>query len=138
MAYIECDLEDYRISYEIMCSILPSTLTTFPKSALELYGVVRKLIQTKARESNLTFAEVSLTQREIREKTSFSQMFVKRNMRTLSDYEYVITSGSPGARSRKSYRLIADEPINLIDLSVIPTPEAMKKKLKALETAPKL
>ena len=113
-----------------MTHILPSTLTSFPKSALELYETLREVIKKKAEEDGLLPVEVSVTQRELREATGMSQMFVKRNMRTLSDYEYVITAGSPGQRSRKSYRLIADEAIRLIDLSVIPTPAEIKLKMK--------
>ena len=129
VSYIKCDLEDYRIAYKIMKEILPSTLTSFPKSALELYETLRNVIKKKAKEESLSPVEVSVTQRELREATGMSQMFVKRNMRTLSDYEYVFSSGSPGARSRKSYRLVADEAIRLIDLSVIPTPEEIKLKM---------
>ena len=127
--YIKCDLEDYRTAYRIMKEILPSTLTSFPKSALELYETLRDVIKKKAKEESLSPVEVSVTQRELREATGMSQMFVKRNMRILSDYEYVITAGAPGSRSRKSYRLVADEAIRLIDLSVIPTPEEIKLKM---------
>jgi len=130
VVFIECDLTDYRTAYEIMTHILPSTLTSFPKSALELYETLREVIKKKAGEENLSAIEVSVTQRELRELTGMSQMFIKRNMRILSDYEYVITAGSPGPRGRKSYRLIADEAIRLIDLSVIPTPEEIKLKVK--------
>ncbi len=130
LSYIKCDLDDYKIAYEIMTSILPSTLTSFPKSALELYETLRGVIKKKAKEEGLSPVEVSVTQRELREATGMSQMFVKRNMRTLSDYEYVFTIGSPGARSRKSYRLIADEAIRLIDLSVIPTPAEIGARVK--------
>lgn len=130
LSYIKCDLDDYKIAYEIMTSILPSTLTSFPKSALELYETLRGVIKKKAKEETLSPVEVSVTQRELREATGMSQMFVKRNMKTLSDYEYVFSSGSPGARSRKSYRLVADEAIRLIDLSVIPTPEEIGARVK--------
>jgi len=130
VVFIECDLTDYRTAYEIMTHILPATLTSFPKSALELYEILRKVIKKKAKEDGLLPVEVSVTQRELREATGMSQMFVKRNMRTLSDYEYVISFGSPGARSRKSYRLIADEAIRLIDLSIIPTPSEIESRVK--------
>ncbi|MCK5201432.1 MAG: hypothetical protein KAR21_23925, partial [Spirochaetales bacterium] len=130
VVFIECDLTDYRTAYEIMTHILPSTLTSFPKSALELYETVREVIKKKASEENLSAIEVSVTQRELREATGMSQMFVKRNMRTLSDYEYVITAGGHGQRSRKSYRLVADEAIRLIDLSVIPTPAEIGARVK--------
>ena len=129
VVFIECDLTDYKTAYEIMTHILPSTLTSFPKSALELYEILREVIKKKAKEDGLLPVEVSVTQRELREATGMSQMFVKRNMRTLSDYEYVFTTSSPGARSRKSYRLVSDEAILLIDLSVIPTPEEIKLKI---------
>jgi len=127
--FMECDLDDYRTAYGIMIKILPSTLTNFPESAGRLYEEVRKVIKEKAKEEGLMPCEVSVTQREIREKTGMSQMFVKRNMRILSDYEYVFTAGSPGARNRKSYRLMADESVRLIDLSIIPTPEEIKRKM---------
>jgi DNA primase len=130
VTYIKCDLTDYRTAYEIMTHILPSTLTSFPKSALELYETLREVIKKKAGEEGLSAVEVSVTQRELREQAGMSQMFVKRNMRVLSDYEYVITAGSPGPRGRKSYRLIADEAIRLIDLSVIPTPEEIGARVK--------
>jgi len=130
VVFIECDLTDYKTAYEIMTHILPSTLTSFPKSALELYEILREVIKKKAKEDGLLPVEVSVTQRELREATGMSQMFVKRNMRILSDYEYVFTIGSPGARNRKSYRLVADEAIRLIDLSVIPTPEEIKLRVK--------
>ncbi|MCP4101678.1 MAG: hypothetical protein GY750_09665 [Lentisphaerae bacterium] len=53
----------------------------------------------------------------MREKTGLDQMFVKRNLKTLIDFEYLICSGSKARGSRNAYRLIADEPIELLDLS---------------------
>jgi len=127
--YIECDIRDYEIAYNIMRNILPSTLTNFPKSAIELYSGMRKIIGKKAQEQGLKPVEVSVTQRELRELTGMSQMYVKRNMRILSDYEYIIASSSARQRSRKSYRLLADEAINLIDLSMIPSPDEIIKRM---------
>ena len=127
--YIECDIRDYEIAYNIMRNILPSTLTNFPKSAIELYSRMRKIIRKKANEQGLKAVEVSVTQRELRELTGMSQMYVKRNMRILSDYEYIIASSSARQRSRKSYRLLADEAINLIDLSMIPAPDEIIKRM---------
>ena len=131
ISFIECDLVDYEIAYRIMTTILPATLTNFPKGALELYEAVRTVIRKKAEEGDLNPLQVSVTQRELRELTGLSQMFVKRNMRILSDYEYVYSSGGTGGRVRKSYRLVADEKIKIIDLSIIPEPSKMKKILKS-------
>jgi hypothetical protein len=130
MAYIACDLEDYRIAHDLMQSILPSTLTNFPKAAMGLYDQVRELLQKKAEEERLEVEKVSVTQREIREATGLSQMFVKRNMKILCDYEYLIGSGSGARGSKRSYRLFKDEELALIDLSVIPSPEEMREKLE--------
>jgi len=134
--YIECDLEDYKLAYRIMTHILPSTLTSFPKSAHQLYEAVRGIIRKKAKEDELLPSEVSVTQREIREASEFNQRFIKRYLKILVDYEY-LKSGGIGVRgSRNSYRLYADEDIRLVDLSMIPTPEEMELKLKNLHSGP--
>jgi DNA primase len=130
LAYIACDLEDYRVAHDLMQAILPSTLTNFPKAAMGLYEQVRELLQKKAEEERLEVEKVSVTQREIREATGLSQMFVKRNMKILCDYEYLIGSGSGARGSKRSYRLFKDEELALIDLSVIPSPEEMREKLE--------
>jgi DNA primase len=130
LAYIACDLEDYRIAHDLMQAILPSTLTNFPKAAMGLYEQLREILHQKAKVDELEVEKVSVTQREIREATGLSQMFVKRNMKILCDYEYLIGSGSGARGSKRSYRLFKDEELALIDLSVIPSPEEMREKLE--------
>jgi hypothetical protein len=122
LRYIECDVVDYRISYEILCATLPSTLSSFPPAAVELYESVRCLLRTKAAKDGLKPTEVSLTQREIREATGFAQRWIKRYMQVLGDWEYLQVSGSRTRGARLTYRLVLDEPIRLVDLSSIPTP----------------
>ena len=117
VAYIECDLTDLKLAVNIIKDILPATLTNFPKSAITLYEELRKVIVEKAKDEELLPVEVSISQRELREKTGLDQMFVKRNLKTLIDFEYLICAGSKSRGSRNSYRLISDEPIELIDLS---------------------
>jgi hypothetical protein len=121
--YIECDLEDYRLAYRIMAAILPSTLSNFPRSASELYTTVRLLAKAKADDESLLAVEVVISQRELREATGLSQMVVKRNLRTLCDYEYLSEVGSFQRGSRRGYRLVRDEDLRLVDLTAIPTPE---------------
>jgi hypothetical protein len=130
LAYIACDLEDYRIAHDLMQAILPSTLTNFPKAAMGLYEQLREILHQKAKVDELEVEKVSVTQREIREATGLSQMFVKRNMKILCDYEYLIGSGSGARGSKRAYRLFKDEELALIDLSVIPSPEEMREKLE--------
>jgi DNA primase catalytic core len=115
--FIECDMTDLKLAVDIMKDILPATLTNFPKSAISLYEEIRKVIEEKAKSENLLPKEVSVTQRELREKTGLNQMFVKRNLRTLIDFEYLICLGSQSRGSRNAYRLVADESIELMDLS---------------------
>ncbi|MCK5201722.1 MAG: hypothetical protein KAR21_25385, partial [Spirochaetales bacterium] len=89
-----------------------------------------------AKEDGLLPTEVSVSQREIREASEFTQRFIKRYMKVLIDYEY-LKSGGIGVRgSRNLYRLYADENIRLVDLSMIPTPAEMKVKLKNLQSGP--
>ena len=126
--FIECDMTDLKLAVDIMKDILPATLTNFPKSAISLYEELRKVICEKAKDENLLPFEVSISQRELREKTGLNQMFVKRNLRTLIDFEYLICLGSKSRGSRNAYRLVADQPIELMDLSKLLIPENSKSK----------
>ncbi len=123
VTYIECDLTDLKLAVNLIKDILPATLTNFPKSAINLYEELRRVISEKAKSEELLPTEVSISQRELREKTGLDQMFVKRNLKTLVDFEYLICLGSKSRGSRNSYRLIADEPIELLDLSKLLIPE---------------
>jgi DNA primase catalytic core len=123
--FIECDLTDYRIAYDIMMSILPSTLSNFPKSAQLLYEKLRELIRQKAEKEELSFNEVSLSQREMREKTGLSHDVVKWNLRHLVEYEYVRKIGGVRRGQSGLYRIDRDEDINSLLSSGIPTPETL-------------
>jgi DNA primase len=128
VCYLECDLTDYRIAYDILCATLPSTLSSFPPSAIELYEAVRSILKEKARKLGLKPTEASVSQREIREATGFNQRWIKRYMQMLSEWEYLLVVGMRGRGGRYSYKLVADEPIRLVDLSMIPSPEAMESQ----------
>ena len=125
--YIECDMADYKIAYAILCATLPATLSSFPPSAIELYEAVRALLREKAKREGLKVSEVSVTQREIREATGFNQRWIKRYMQLLGEWEYLVIAGARARGSRNAYRLFRDEPIRLVDLSMIPSPEVMEE-----------
>jgi len=133
-AYIECDLEDYAAAQRIMAGVMASTLQAFPESAKRLYADIRRLVRAKAEREGLSAVEVGLSQREIREATGLNHMFVKRNLRTLLDYEYIQASGSTRRGSRLSYALVADEDLRLCDLSSIPSPESIASKLQNVKS----
>jgi hypothetical protein len=127
--FIECDLADYRTAHDIMMKILPSTLTNFPKSAQMLYETIRTLLREKAREEDLLFHEVSVTQREIREKTGLSYDAVKWNIHRLVEYEYLKRSGGTHRGQSGVYRMEKDEELKSLVLDGIPTPEALSSLL---------
>ncbi len=129
--YIECDLEDYRIAHKLMSAILPSTLSNFPRSASELFEAIRKLAKLKATDSGLEPSEVELSQREIREATGQANTTVKRNVRLLVEYEYLVESGSYARGARRGYRLALDEALSLVDLSALPSPDELAQRIEA-------
>jgi DNA primase len=126
--YVECDLEDYRIAYEIMVKgILSATLLELPKSAVELYEALRELARKLSKKDGVKVHEKTFTQREIREQTGFGQSWIRENLRKLVEYEYVMLSSGKNRGERWVYRLKADEDIKTINLSVIPTPEKVSR-----------
>ena len=56
---------------------------------------------------------------------------MKRNLRTLCDYEYLVESGSFQRGARRGYRLAEDQELSLVDLSAIPTPTELARSIKA-------
>jgi hypothetical protein len=129
--YIECDLEDYRIAYWIMAAILPSTLSSFPRAAGELYEAFRGYVHARSMADGLQAEDVVVTQRQLREATGLSQMVVKRALRTLCDFEYLSEVGSFQRGARRGYRLMQDEELRLVDLSAIPSPEDLARTAAA-------
>jgi hypothetical protein len=105
---------------------LPATLSSFPPSAIELYEAVRDLLRAKAAREGLKVSEVSVTQREVREACGFNQRWIKRYIQLLAEWEYLVVVGARSRGSRNAYKLFRDEPIHLVDLSMIPSPEAME------------
>lgn len=129
--YIEFDLADYEIAYRIMVEgVLSSSLLELPRGAVVLYEAVRKLAQKEARKKGIEVHEVTLTQREIREHTGFGHTWLKTHLRHLCDYEYVLLIRGGAARSKGHYRLRADEDIESINISMIPTPAEMKQYIE--------
>jgi hypothetical protein len=130
LSFIRCDLEDYRIAWKIMVSgVLSSTMRELPTGAQLLYEEIRSFARKAAAEHDLDITQVSMTQRDIREAAVLSQTAVKVGIRQLVDYEYLTVACGGNARSKGFYRLVSDESIKGADLSMIPTPEDMKKRM---------
>jgi hypothetical protein len=129
--FIRCDLTDYRIAFTLMVEgVLSSTVRELPTGTQLLYNEIREWVRKEARRQHVAAAEVSFTQRQVREATGLGHTWVKANMRRLAEYEYLEVAHGGGERSKAYYRLKADEDIRSVDLSMIPTPEAMAKRVR--------
>ena len=124
--FIRTDLEDYRVAYKIMVEgVLSSTIRELPAGAVELYEEIRVWVRREAQKQGLKPEELSFTQRQVREMTGLGHTWVKEVLRKLVEYDHVTIARGGGARARAFYRLRADEGIAGVDLSMIPSPEAM-------------
>jgi hypothetical protein len=124
VSFIRCDIEDYRIAWNIMVSgVLSSTMRELPAGAQLLYEEIRGYARKSAEDHGVDILQVSMTQRDIREATGLSQTAVRVGIRQLVDYEYLIVARGGRERSKGFYSLVGDESIRGADLSMIPTPE---------------
>jgi 5S rRNA maturation endonuclease (ribonuclease M5) len=128
--YIKCDLNDYGIAHGIIMKTLASTLFELSTGTVDFYEKLREMTRKLGVKKGLKANEVSVTQRDIREYTGYSLQWVKKQLRILIDYEYVIVVKGGGSRVKGFYRIREDEPISKIDLSMIPTPEKMAELIK--------
>ena len=124
--YIECDLEDYKVAYRIMKTLLSSTMTTVPRSAVLLFDELKAIIKAKADKDGLFLTDIWVTQREIREVSGLSHDLVKKNIRILCEYEFVKVKGSSRGMTKR-YGLTSDSDLVLFDDSVIPSPDQIIK-----------
>jgi len=129
--YLEADLEDYAIAREILVKgVLASTMRELPRSAIDLYETLRTMAGNRSSREELSPTEITFGQREVREYTGFGHTWVKQNLRLLVEYEYLIIVAGGSARTKGRYRLRADEPIQDADFSMIPSREALAKRLR--------
>jgi len=123
--YVECDLEDYRIAYAIVTgAVMSSTYAEVPRAMAAFYEELRGLFRARARETGLKTVEVGLTQREIRRGVGWiGSESAKKYLRRLVALEYLALSHGGERGMRNSYQLVADEPMERLDFSMVPTPE---------------
>ena len=129
--YVACDLEDYKVAYRIMVDgVLASTLREMPKGAQILHEELLKLAKREASRQKLAVHEVTLTQRMIREQTQLGQTWVKENLRTLVEFEYLHVNKGGGERTKGFYKLTSESAMDRADLSMFPSPEEMEAMLR--------
>ena len=133
--FIMSDFIDYGIAYEILMSgVLTATMHEFSQATVEFYEGIRGLARKLAKKRNVDVHEVTFDQREIREHNGYSQTWVKQQLRGLVDYEYIVLVRGGKERSKGLYRLRADEPLEKIDLSMIPAPDDLQRRIEVCET----
>jgi DNA primase len=126
---IECDIEDYRVAYELFTKgVLGANFTDIPTGAKTLYEAIRVLCKEQAKKEKVEPTQVSFIQKQVREHTGLGGEFVKKHLRILVEYEYIQLVGGKRHGTRFSYRLREDTPIGCLDVSMIPTPAEIKEK----------
>ena len=128
LEYLECDIEDYSVAYAIMSGgVMTSTYAEIPRAMAAFYEELRELFRARARQTGLKTVEVGLTQREIRKGVGWiGGESAKKYLRRLVSLEYLQLSHGGERGMRNSYQLVADEPLERLDFSMIPSPEAIE------------
>jgi DNA primase len=131
--YLECDIVDYRIAYAIMTGgVMSSTYAEIPRAMAAFYDELRELFRARAHQASLKPVEVGLTQREIRKGIGWiGGESAKKYLRRLVSLEYLQLSHGGERGMRNSYQLVADEPLERLDFSMIPSPEAIEGLLQS-------
>ena len=87
--------------------------------------MVRRLAKTK----KIKPVEVSFISKQVREYTQLGAEFIKKHLRVLTDFEYIEVVGGKRLGVRYLYKLLADLPIEELDISMIPDPESLKEQM---------
>ncbi len=127
---IECDIEDYRTAYVLFTTgVLGTNFSDIPSGTKKLYEEVRKLCKEQALKERLEPTQVTFIKKQILESTGLGGEFVKKHLRILVEYEYIQIVSGKRHGTRFSYRLREDTTIAGLDISMIPTPEEMEKRI---------
>jgi len=129
-----CDLEDYRITYNLFTQgILKNSGFDIPTGTRKLHEAIREMVRDQAAKQNLKVNEVSFIQKRLREYTQLGGEFIKKHIRILVNYEYLEVLGGRRHGTRHAYRLREDRLIEEMDISMITTPDELKKLIEGDE-----
>jgi 5S rRNA maturation endonuclease (ribonuclease M5) len=124
----KCDMYDYEIAYRLYVQrVLRRTgLTDIASSTRGVYEKIRQMTRKEAGKKGLNPREIRFMQRDLREFTGLRHEFVKKHLRLLLSYEYIIAVSGKSRGTRNVYRLRDDVDMIELDISMITTPEEMK------------
>jgi len=88
--YIECNVEDYRIAYDLLSDgVLENTLDDLPRPARHLLNLIDEYLEKRAKTEDVPIERIVFERKDIREYTSWSFAQVRNNFRILKEYEYL-------------------------------------------------
>ena len=126
--------DDYRLAYDLfMHGTLQNTLSDLPKMARDLHKGIPSLRKKVAKTEGRKEKDVLFTCKMLVDHTGFSFVQVRNYLRALEEYEIIELATGYQNGQKKVYRLVA-ESLNEINLSMIPTPEELEKRLRERET----
>lgn len=129
-----CDLTDYTLAYHLFAeSVLKNSGFDIPQGTRELYHAIRQMVQESASKEKLKVNQVSFIRQKVREYTQLGGEFIKKHLRILVSYEYIEVVSGRRHGTRNAYRLREDKPIEEMDVSMITTPDELKKLIEADE-----
>jgi hypothetical protein len=131
--YIEATIDDYKIAYDLACTVLSHTLQDLSKPASDLYKQLEKFVAKKAGETQLIKKdEYKFTRREIREYLGWPDHTLVRAITELANMEYVIKIS--GHQGKRIYYTLTEINSGTFGLNRLTTPEELKKRIKASKT----
>jgi hypothetical protein len=132
--YIEANLEDYAIAYELAAHVFAYGLDELKKPTGDLLALVEKKARELAELRGVAPMAVTFTRREVRQWSGLPNHEVKRAMRELEELEYL--EAERGRRgSRFFYRLVTDRNKEAVAMRGMLTPVELFNKIAAAESA---
>jgi hypothetical protein len=107
LAYIEVTADDIGVANRIAHEVLGRTLDELPPQTRRLLGLIRELVEERARAQQVSAREVRFTRREVREATHWSDGQLKIHCTRLSEMEYLLIHGG-GRGHHLTYELLYD------------------------------
>jgi len=100
-----------------------------PQGAKDLYEIIRRMLKSMAQKEKLEATQVTFIQKQIRERSMLGADSVRKYIQLLVSYEYLQVVGGKRHGTRFCYRLREDKPLAELDITVIPTPAEMEKRI---------
>jgi hypothetical protein len=126
--YIEASLEDYAIAYDLAHQVFADSAGDLPKPARDFLAQVEAVVAAETGRQKARVEEVWFTRRMIREATKLPDHIIKRYMREIEDFEYVVVQRAPQGGSFR-YRLLPQKQAPAL-LEGLLTPESLAEKVE--------